>query len=300
MKSPNRVRYDRAVLRRIALALGLSSLAASGCIPDDWTYPSRVDATVTDTLDASERDAPAPDVDVAEERSTAICEGPCDVPCARGIVALYRAEGDARDSAGDQHGVAERSVTYVPGRYGRAFNIDGSPGYVRIPPAVGDLEGEFTLSLWVKSDHPGRFFTRRASCWLNPGYRGFDMGIHMDGHFDLEVFLYANLTYFTMQSPTNAFDDHWHHAALVRRGTTLSMYVDGQSPGPHRFEADFIDPYSTPLYLGVSRCVAGAPGANGTHDDRQWFRGAVDEVAFYHRALTDEELGDIAAGRCAP
>ena len=292
------MRYDRSVLLRVALALGVSSLA-SGCIPDSWTYPSRVDATITDTLDATERDAFTLDVDAAEKPSTAICEGPCDVPCARGLTALYRGEGNARDSAGHQHALANR-VTYVPGRYGRAFSIDGSPAYVSIPSAVGELEGEFTIALWIKTDRAARFFARRASCWLNPGFRGFDMGVHTDGRFDLEVFSYGALTHFTMQSSVSAYDDQWHHAALVRRGATMSFYIDGQSAGAHRFDADFIDPYSTPVYLGVSRCVQGAPGADGTYDDRQWLRGAVDEVAFYSRALTDAELGDIAAGRCAP
>ncbi|MFO0608778.1 MAG: LamG domain-containing protein [Polyangiales bacterium] len=292
------------MLPRVALALGVSSLTAAGCVPDDWTYRSRGDAAVTDTpdasdRDASERDAAAPEVDATEGPSTAICEGPCDVPCARGIVSLYRGEGDARDAAGDQHALANR-VTYAPGRYGRAFYVDGPPGYVSIPSAVGELEGEFTVSLWIKTDRAGRFFARRASCWLNVGYRGFDMGVRPDGHFDVEVFSYGGLMSFTVRSPVSAYDDRWHHAALVRRGATMSFYVDGQSDGPRRFDADFIDPYSTPLYLGVSRCVAGAPGNNGTSDDRQWLHGAVDEVAFYRRALTDAELGDIAAGRCAP
>ncbi len=300
VKSRGSVRYDRAVLLRFALAVGLSSLAASGCVPDVWKYPSPADAASADSADASKSDAPAPDGDDAEARSPTLCKGPCDVPCAQGIVALYRAEGDARDAAGDQHAIARRGVTYVPGRYGTAFNIDGSPDYVRIPSPLGDLEEEFTISLWIKTGYPGRYFVRRAACWAVPGFRGLDMGVDADGHFNVEVFLNGTATFFTLESPANAFDDHWHHVAMVRRGTTLSLYVDGQSAGPHRFEADFLDPYSTPVYLGVSSCVAGAPSGNGTFDDRPWFRGAIDEVAFYRRALTDEELGDIAAGRCAP
>jgi hypothetical protein len=286
------------VLPRVALALGVSSLTAAGCVPDDWTYRSRGDAAVTDSTDASEVDAPAPDVDAAEGPSTAICEGPCDVPCARGVVSLYRGEGDARDSAGDRHGVAERSVTYVPGRYGRAFNIHDSPGYVSIPSAVGDLDGEFTIALWFKTDRLGRFLSRRAACWGADGYRGLDWGVALDGTVNVEVF--PGVGFFTLRSTSNAFDEAWHHVAVVRRGAAIALYLDGRGRGSRAFESDFIDPFHTPVYLGVSRCVLGAPGSNGTYDDRQWFRGAIDEVAFYRRALTDEELGDIAAGRCAP
>ena len=48
----------------------------------------------------------------------------------------------------------------------------------------------------------------------------------------------------------------------VRRRFALTLGgFDEQFVGAaYRFEADFIDPYSTPVYLGVSTCVAGAPG----------------------------------------
>ena len=296
MKSPRPLHYDRGVRRRVAPSLGLCSVLFAACVPDSWTYPAPVDATVSDS-DARDATRDETAVDTAPE---AVCDGVCDTPCARGLTALYRAEGDARDSVGARHGRAFSGVTYVPGIRGQAFYIDGSPGYVSIPGAVGDLVDDFTIALWFRSTHTGRFLTRRAACWGVPAMRGFDLGLLRDGAVNIEVFPNGNASLITLNSPLNAFDDRWHHAALVRRDTAMRFYVDGRGYDAHDFDTDFVDPYLTPVYIGVSRCVGGSPGNNGNVDDRQWFRGAVDELAFYDRALTDEELADIAAGRCAP
>jgi hypothetical protein len=55
----------------------------------------------------------------------------CTLPS--GIVAWYRAEDNAGDAIGDNHGTAF-ATTYGPGLVGRAFQFDGE-AYVRVPNA---------------------------------------------------------------------------------------------------------------------------------------------------------------------
>jgi Concanavalin A-like lectin/glucanases superfamily len=301
MKARRAPIYHRSVRSRCISVLTWLTLALAGCVPDDWHYAGTRDAEASDTATPDAADDVAADVEPAPDASmTSSCEPPREVPCASGLVDLYRGDGNARDCVGVRHASANRWVTYGPGRYGSAFNLDGSPALVSIPSAVADLEKEFSISLWVKGSRPARVLARRAVCWGVPAFRGFDIGIDRDGTANCEVFPSGTATFFVLTSPTNVVDDQWHHLALVRRGATIALYVDGQTTGPHRFDGDFVDPYSTPAYLGVSRCVVGAPGGNGTFDDRQWFHGALDEVGFYNRALTNQELDDLAAGRCAP
>jgi hypothetical protein len=50
-----------------------------------------------------------------------------------GIVSWYKAEDNAGDAIGNNHGTAH-AVTYGPGMVGRAFQFDGR-GYVRVPDA---------------------------------------------------------------------------------------------------------------------------------------------------------------------
>jgi hypothetical protein len=66
---------------------------------------------------------------VSAEVLTASCESTLQA----GLVAWYRAEGNARDSAGGSDGTTVGGVTYGPGEAGQAFSFDGSTGAVELP-----------------------------------------------------------------------------------------------------------------------------------------------------------------------
>lgn len=76
----------------------------------------------------------------------------------------------------------------------------------------------------------------------------------------------------------------WHHLAGSYDGATLRLYVDGQlvnqmpASGPLRVTTE-------PLYIGAKN---------------PWgffFQGTLDEIAIFDRALSDAEIGALAAGR---
>lgn len=280
-------------------ARAVAALALIGCIPDGWSYPTPRDASAGDaSLDATALDAPTAD------------HGTDDAPCATGRwscggvcvpvpVSLYRGDGDARDSFGAQH-AALSGVSFVEGRFGQAFFINGAGQYVTIPPGVGDFaEDDFTIALWFKTSTQGVMLARRAACWGVEGFSGLDLGVSVDGRVAVEVFSYPS-NYYILRSEGGFNDDQWHHAALLRRGATLALGVDGNVVDTHTVMGDFDDRTHSPSYLGVSRCVAGSPGNNGNVDPRAWYVGALDELAFHRRALSTAELLAAAEGRCAP
>src|SRR5262249_55579539 len=69
-----------------------------------------------------------------------------------GLVAWWRGEGNAKDSAGDHHGTLKGGVTLAPGIAGQAFRLDGATRYVEVPHS--DLWGfgkrDFSIELWVQ------------------------------------------------------------------------------------------------------------------------------------------------------
>jgi len=277
--------YGRAVLVTLVARAGLSAMILLGCVRDEWTFSTPRNAST----DSAAVDAPAADVvsaDVAPE-------------CGEGPINQYRAEGTTVDSVGGQHAIATGGVTYVEGRFGQAFYISGPREYVTIPPSVGNFDGDFTIALWVKTTYWGEMLTRRAACWNGPGYIGEDLGITPEGMIASEIFP-MGAPYFTVRSPEGFNDGAWHHVALVHRGDALDLVVDGTTRATHAMIGDFFDPSRSPSYLGVGRCTVGAPGSNGTADGRPWFHGALDEVAYYDRALSPEELDAHARGLCAP
>jgi len=281
----------------------MSAMVVLGCVRDEWTFPVPRDAAA----DIDALDAPSPDLVLADDAtdSGATDSGATDSDateppaCGEGPLTLYRGEGTTLDSAGGQHATATGAVAYVEGRFGQGFSINGPRNYVTIPPSVGNFDGDFTIALWFKTRYWGVMLGRRAGCWNVPPYTGEDFDLTAEGYVAVEVFT-SGPGYFSVHSPPGFNDGAWHHAAMVRRGDVFDLVVDGSSRATHAISGHFVDPTRSPSYLGVGRCTPGAPGSNGTHDNRTWYTGALDEVAFYDRALSPDELAAQARGLCAP
>ncbi|YCM44183.1 LamG-like jellyroll fold domain-containing protein [Verrucomicrobiaceae bacterium 227] len=74
----------------------------------------------------------------------------------------------------------------------------------------------------------------------------------------------------------------WHHFVVVNRADGLLIYVDGELSGETQ-SAFNIDPENYKLLLGRLHTL-------GTSADARPWRGAIDEVSLYDRALSDEEV----------
>jgi len=295
--------YGRALFVTHTARAALSAMLVLGCVRDEWNFPTPrdavTDATPTDATptenDATDNDAT--DVGAADDATDIAATDA--TACGEGPLTLYRGEGTTLDSAGDQHATATGEVAYVEGRFGQGFSINGPRNFVTIPPTVGNFDGDFTIALWFKTRYWGVMLGRRAGCWSVPPFTGQDFDLTPEGYVAVEVFT-SGPGYFSVHSPPGFNDGAWHHAAMVRRGDVFELVVDGSSTATHAISGDFVDPTQSPSYLGVGRCTPGAPGNNGTHDGRTWYTGALDEVAYYNRALSPDELMAQARGLCAP
>ena len=71
------------------------------------------------------------------------------------LIAWWQAEGNMLDSAGVHHGSGSAALTYAPGRFGQAFQFNGSDQSVSIPDVHADLDSwtQFTLEAWVNFDN---------------------------------------------------------------------------------------------------------------------------------------------------
>jgi len=83
-------------------------------------------------------------------------------------------------------------------------------------------------------------------------------------------------------------DGFWHHAAIVKSDTAVTVYVNGIPVATVANANQFGAPLQR-LILGVLR-----------HDSlTRYFPGAIDEVGIYSRALSDAEIASLA-GRPKP
>lgn len=195
-----------------------------------------------------------------------------------GLVARWSGEGDAKDSAGENHGKVVGPVKYVTGISGRAFKLDGKDAHITMgSPAALQITGNQTVVMWLKPDlRKGR---------QNPISKavGGEMTINVNANGKLTYYFGTtggrNWPYAYLSTPPVLKFAQWQHVAVVRNFNTrtLTWYINGVKniQGPTKFSAAKAG--SQPLYIG-----------KGYVDN---YCGLIDEVGIWNRALSAAEVG---------
>ena len=202
-----------------------------------------------------------------------------------GLVSWWRAEGDGTDDGPAQNDGANVGATFTTGRFGQAFLFAGS-AYVDAPTAglpIGSAER--TLEMWVRLDE---IDTEEA---FFGGYGGFGSST---ASYHTGASMSGSTAFFSSWGPAIGGPSltlgQWHHIAATNIGTAATLYVDGVVAASGSM--DFSTPSDSRLYIGR------IPGALG---DMRRLIGAVNEVAVFDGALTDDDIELIAAeGKCSP
>jgi len=179
-------------------------------------------------------------------------------------------------------------------------SFDGSTSFVQLPN--GQVQGTtfLTLQLWFKTSATGAAQMLYSTGHdpanaANPGggampvlYVGTDGKLH--GHFwDTKVA--------GMASSATVTDGAWHQAVLTASGTSQVLYLDGAQVGTESGQLVNIDPYDA-VGAGVfnNNGWPAAPGGNvWSH-----FNGQIADVAFYQRALSGPQIGQLYSTVKAP
>jgi hypothetical protein len=184
----------------------------------------------------------------------------------------------AADAAGDADLTLRPGAEWVPGRTGQALQFDGVGGHAETEGPVLDTSGSFTVSAWVRLD--------RLDGWRT--------AVGQDGPVQSAFFLqkrgdnnqFAFSTAGGRVSSTFVPETgRWYHLTGVRDAATQthSLYVDGVSQGSM---TQCLNPASEgPLTVGRARFNGG---------DVDFWPGAVDEVRVWDRALSAEEVAQLA------
>ena len=223
----------------------------------------------------------------------AVTSGPGDATV-RGWWALDDGSGTA---AADWSGYA-RAGSLVGGPawsstgVGGSLSFDGADDHVTLDSAVLDGLDDLTVSL--------RFRTTKTG--IQAIVSGANAG--NDGEFliapvtSTAIRVYTGETWETHHeyAVPSISDGEWHHLAVTRQGSTdsLSLYLDGVSYGTFQHVMNPLEIDVGGLLLGQEQDSVG-----GGFDPTQAFAGSLDEVRFYDRVLTADEVAD-RAGLGAP
>lgn len=195
----------------------------------------------------------------------------------------------AADASGHQHhGLLEGELTFekhaVPGRVGKALALDGKNQSIRIEGFKG-VAGTRprTIALWIKTATPGGQIVSWGSdeagkMWMLSFIRA-RIGVSPKGG------------YYYMKEPVH--DDAWHHVAVVVSAgdppnlhDSVTLYRDGE-------EATVAD-------IGLLDLWPIDTGAQLDVQIGRRFKGALDELRIYSRALSEEQIKALFKETSAP
>lgn len=218
---------------------------------------------------------------------------------ADGLVAYYPFDGNAQDESGfNNHGNPNNGVQFVRNRNneeGKAVFFDGIDDYIKVPHSGGINFGkdqDFTVSLWLKygnQDNTVAVDNDVLSKWKG-GYPFVVRVINQTAKPEQGTpgVWYAARWDGDCQHGGGAIgpkinDQQFHHVVFVKRGTLLYGYTDGMetSQGPDNTICETKN--DAPLYIGTR---TPSPTSN-------FFKGAVDDLRIYNRALSVDEIKSL-------
>jgi len=279
--------------QQVAAVLGMSPISfelTGGALPPGMTLsPSAVVGGVPSAAGSyyfTLRATDAADVST-EQRATLVVVDRVTPPA--GLVGWWRAESNALDSAGANHGMLSNGVMFAEGEVGQAFTFNGVNQSVIIPDAPALRPASVTLEAWVKLNTTvGRqYLFSKLVGFVN--YESYALYLELPGGIVGRV---GDITNFgTTISAGNLVTGRWYHVAYTFEGVFKQqfLYLDGvpiaSGTGNKSIGYD-----AQPVLLGRDN-FNGGPNF--------FFNGSLDEPAIYNRALSRAEIASIYQARTA-
>ena len=205
-------------------------------------------------------------------------------PPATADLALYsfEEEGDMAKDSSSNHRDAKllNGATRAPGRQGKALQLDGEKSYLQVPDL--GLQTSVTIALWLNlTDYAKDTYSSILHCdgWSwgdihwNVAKDNKKLNVHLNGIGELHS---------KFEFTEDKFGK-WVHAALTydAQVRNIKLYVNGLE--------DAAAGVGTPRSVNLSRVKVGCWEGHA----RMW-KGAMDVVCFYGRALTPTEIRELA------
>lgn len=238
---------------------------------------------------------PSPSSDPAPSSSPS--PSPLDSPSILNGLVLYWKMNESSgstlaDIAGKYPGKTV-GTTSVEGKEGNARSLNGSSDYISIKDSPDLRLSKLTVSAWIKPNMtidsssvvnavtPIAFVIKNQNN-SNGLAKGFCLCYYKG---KLDFWIANNKNAWAGITVNQTFDAGvWYHLAGTFDGQNYKLYINGELKGTVADDTDTAPVYdASPVWLGR------AEGNTGT----RYFNGAIDEVGFWNRALSDEEVQNL-------
>ena len=201
-----------------------------------------------------------------------------------GLVAYYPFNGNANDeSENGNHGTTHGSASYVQGVSGNALNIQTEGDYVEIPKEnVINLNTHKSISVWFKA---GNLFNDVNQIFDKTNISDYALNVFVLGtnNYQLRFSVYNGSEYDAIK--TSVSPHTWNHAIIVKAESKVTLYLNGSMLDS--IVVDSVITKNNPLIVGSG----GSPYGPGYS-----FKGQIDELRFYNRALSENEIKQLYSG----
>ncbi|HEX8565490.1 MAG TPA: LamG-like jellyroll fold domain-containing protein [Pyrinomonadaceae bacterium] len=209
-------------------------------------------------------------------------------PPTTGMIAWYRSEDNANDSIGGKHGTLQNGAKFTAGKVGQAFNLDGTNDYINVADTPSLRPTNLTVSGWFNfSDTPAQVLVAKtAGMGTNESfvlyYDGAFLGAAVGGPSGLGEII---------SFPFNISAGGWYHIAYTfdDLSNAQALYINGAAVAGGAATASIV--------YDAHPITIGAEYENEFLN--YFFKGKIDEVQIFDRALSASEIQSIYHGGSA-
>jgi hypothetical protein len=213
----------------------------------------------------------------------------------QGLVGHWKLdEGKTRntaDSSGNNNSGSLQGAggpTWISGILSNALRFDGVDEYVNVPSStVFGITGDITIAAWIKRE---ALLSYDGVVAKTDGANVWDYDFYFsDG--DNRLRLWSDVGSPTpVLSSREVADTNWHHIAVTRSGAEVTFYIDGFEAGTTTMSGAFAN-NSVPVRIGTD---------GPDYDSSSMFKGSIDDVRIYNRALSRVEIQALNVSGTGP
>src|SRR3989344_1762428 len=188
-----------------------------------------------------------------------------------GLISHWKFDGNAFDSSGfGNNGTLVNDPTFTTGKIGQAINLDGVDDYVSVGSVGINTGAPFTMSVWI-------YHQTTIDYGTIMGYDGTHRLLVQNGNDSLLSQQDGNFFSAANAVPNN----QWINVVYWNDGTKERWYVNGIQSGSDHVTANA--EWNAVFYLGRYDLA----------DTNYKYKGLIDDVRIYNRALSAQEVLDI-------
>jgi hypothetical protein len=178
----------------------------------------------------------------------------------------------ATDSSGNGNNGTIYGASWTTGRSGGGLSFDGTNDYVNLGDPLSLQPNTVSVSVWFKTTDSNGIILRKR-------LYGYGLDVWSSGRISFWIYNSA-ATLFRARSPLAYNDNIWHHAVGVYDGSRVRLYIDGVQVASASA--------GTICYAAGGIAIGRDGNSNGSY-----FRGLVDGLSIYNRALSSQEISDL-------